>query len=90
MRFYDADHPAVLWYGKSWGDDHVFVAINLDPERTRACVVDVPLEALGIAPEATYLMHEQFSDATYEWHGPRGYVELHPQRDPAQIFVLKQ
>ena len=90
LRFYDADHPAVLWYGKSWGDDHVFVAINLDPERTRACVVDVPLEALGIAPEATYLMHEQFSDATYEWHGPRGYVELHPQRDPAQIFVLKK
>jgi hypothetical protein len=32
-------------------------------------------------------MREQFSDAAYEWLGPRGYVELDPQRDPAQIFI---
>jgi starch synthase (maltosyl-transferring) len=89
LRFYGADDSAVLWYGKSRGDDHVFVAVNLDPARTRTCLVDVPLAALGIAPDATYRMHEQFSDATYEWRGPRGYVELDPERDPAQIFVLK-
>ncbi|HEY3101341.1 MAG TPA: alpha-1,4-glucan--maltose-1-phosphate maltosyltransferase [Methylomirabilota bacterium] len=89
LKFYGADDPAVLWYGKSWGNDHVFVAISLDPQRARACLVDVPLEALGIAPHATYRMHEQLSDTTYEWHGPRGYVDLDPQRDPAQIFVLK-
>jgi hypothetical protein len=34
-------------------------------------------------------MHEQLSDATYEWRGPRGYVVLDPQAEPAQIFVLK-
>jgi hypothetical protein len=31
-----------------------------------------------------------FADRTYEWRGPRGYVELDPQRDPAQIFVLRR
>jgi starch synthase (maltosyl-transferring) len=90
LRFYGADDPAVLWYGKSWGDDHVFVAVNLDPVRTRASQVDVPLGALGLSPDRGYRMHEQFSEATYEWRGPRGYVELDPQRDPAQIFVLEK
>jgi hypothetical protein len=34
-------------------------------------------------------MHEQFSGTRWEWRGPRGYVELDPERDPAQIFVLE-
>jgi starch synthase (maltosyl-transferring) len=90
LSFYGAEDPAVLWYGKSWADDHVFVAVNLDPTRTRTSFVDVPLDALGLAPDRTYRMHEQFSGTTYEWRGPRGYVELDPQRDPAQIFVLER
>src|SRR5262249_50530104 len=90
LRFYGADDPAILWYGKTWGPDHVFVAVNLDPFRTRACLVDVPLDALGLVPDRAYRMHEQFSDVTYEWRGPRGYVELDAQREPAQIFVLEQ
>ncbi len=89
LTFYGADDPAVLWYGKALGDDRVFVAVNLDPFQTRACRVDVPLEALGIAPDQPYRMREQFSDSTYEWRGPRGYVELDPRREPAQIFVLE-
>jgi starch synthase (maltosyl-transferring) len=90
LTFYGADDPAVLWYGKAQGDDRVFVAVNLDPFQTRSCLVDVPLEALGIAPDQPYRMREQFSDATYEWRGPRGYVELDPRREPAQIFVLEK
>jgi starch synthase (maltosyl-transferring) len=90
LRFYTADDPAVLWYGKAWGDDHVFVAVNLDPLGARACLVDVPLDALGIAPDRPYRMHEQFSDTRYEWRGPRGYVALDPRREPAQIFILEK
>src|SRR5262245_7302719 len=90
VRFYGADDPAVLWYGKSWGDDHVFVAVNLDATRARVCLVDVPLDTLGLAADRTYRMHEQLSDATFDWRGPRGYVELDPLRDPAQIFVLER
>jgi starch synthase (maltosyl-transferring) len=65
------------------------VAVNLDPFRTRACLVDVPLEAMGLAADRPYRMHEQFSGVVYDWRGPRGYVELDPQRDPAQIFILR-
>ena len=50
-------------------------------------MVDVPIDELGMAPDQPYRMHELLSDVTYEWRGPRGFVELDPARDLAQIFV---
>jgi hypothetical protein len=35
-------------------------------------------------------MHELLTDVSYEWSGPRGFVELDPTRHPAQIFALRQ
>ena len=88
--FYRADDSHVLWYGKMTEsrDDIVFVAVNLDPFGEHACSVDVPLGELGLAEDRPYAMHEQFTDAWYEWRGPSGYVALAPPRGPAQIFVL--
>jgi hypothetical protein len=34
-------------------------------------------------------MHELLSDRTWEWVGPRGFVKLYPDVDPAQIFRLE-
>jgi starch synthase (maltosyl-transferring) len=92
LRFHVADDPLVLWYGKMTPDraDVVFVAANLDPAATHATQVDVPIHELDIAPDQPYRMHELLSDITYEWRGPRGYIELDPSRDPAQIFVLRR
>jgi hypothetical protein len=33
-------------------------------------------------------MRELLTGVTYDWHGPRGYVELDPNIEPAQIFQL--
>ncbi|HEX3176791.1 MAG TPA: alpha-1,4-glucan--maltose-1-phosphate maltosyltransferase [Methylomirabilota bacterium] len=88
LRFYGADDPNILWYGKSAGDDHVFVAVNLDPFQSHGSLVDVPLAAAGLPGDAAYRMHELITDVTYDWHGRRGYVELDPTREPAQIFAL--
>jgi starch synthase (maltosyl-transferring) len=92
LTFHRADDPSVLWYSKATeaGDDVVFVAVNLDVTATRTCLVDVPLAAFGLAPDRPYGMHEQLSDTTWEWRGPRGYVELDPRRDPVQIFVPRR
>ncbi len=89
LVFYASDDPNILWYGKRHGRDSVFVAVNLDPAAAHACLVDVPIAALGLAPERSYRMHELLSDVTYEWRGPRGYVDLDPHRAPAQIFALE-
>jgi starch synthase (maltosyl-transferring) len=92
LRFHAADDSQVIWYSKMTParDDVVFVAVSLDPFATRATMVAVPIGELGIGPDQPYRMHEVLSDVTYEWRGPRGYVELDPQRDPAQIFVLRR
>jgi starch synthase (maltosyl-transferring) len=92
LVFYGADDPHIVWYGKMTADrdDVVFVAVNLDPFATRAAMVDVPIDELGIARDQPYRMHELLSDVSYEWRGPRGFVELDPARDLAQIFVLRR
>jgi starch synthase (maltosyl-transferring) len=92
LRFHPSDDPNIVWYSKMTpaGDDVVFVAANLDFLATRAGMVDVPIAELGIAPDQPYRMHELLSDVSYEWRGPRGYVELDPARDLAQIFVLRR
>jgi starch synthase (maltosyl-transferring) len=88
LRFYGADDPNILWYGKAAGEDWVFVGVNLDPFQTHRSVVEVPLAAIGLGPDQPYRMRELLTDVSYDWRGPRGYVELDPQTEPAQIFQL--
>jgi starch synthase (maltosyl-transferring) len=92
LRFYRADDPHVLFYGKMTParDNVVFVAVNLDPTAAHGCLVDVPIDELGLGAGQSYGMHELISDRRYEWRGPRGYVELDPNVEPAQIFVLQR
>jgi starch synthase (maltosyl-transferring) len=90
LRFHAAEDPRVLFYSKMTPerDNVVFVAVSVDPFATRTSMVDVPIAELGIGPHQSYRMHELLSDRSFEWRGPRGYVELRPEVDPAQIFVL--
>jgi starch synthase (maltosyl-transferring) len=92
LTFHRADDPAVTWYAKQTPgrEDVVFVAASFDVHATRSCLVDVPIDQLGIGPDQPYRMHELLTDVTYEWRGPRGFVELDPTRDPAQIFALRR
>jgi len=90
LRFFGSDDPNVLFYAKMTPerDNLVFVAANLDPFATHAGLVDVPIAELGIGEHQAYRMHELITDRWFEWHGPRGYVELNPDVEPAQIFAL--
>ena len=92
LRFYGADDPHIVWYGKMTParDNAVFVAANLDIAGAHASLVDVPLAELGLDPDEPYTMHELISDRRYAWRGPRGYVVLDPAIDSAQIFALRR
>ena len=90
LRFYPSEDANILWYGKMTPerDDVIFVAVNLDPSARHASMVDVPIPELGLSPETPYRMRELLSETTYDWRGPRGYVDLDPAAAPAQIFRL--
>jgi starch synthase (maltosyl-transferring) len=92
LKVFDSDNPDVLWYAKTTpgGSDVVFVAASLDVSRPQESMVEVPLDALGLAADEPYEMHELLSDTRWPWQGPRGYVRLDPAVDPAQIFALRR
>jgi len=92
LRFYPSDNPSILWYGKTTeaGDDAIFVALSLDPVVPQAATVEVPLAALGLAADAPYRMRDLLGAAAYEWRGPRGWVRLDPEVEPAHVFVLER
>jgi starch synthase (maltosyl-transferring) len=92
LQFHHAGDDHVLWYGKMTpeGDDAIFVAASLDLHDTRSSMVEVPIRELGVDPDEPYRMHELLSDVAYEWRGARGYVELDPTRDLAQIFHFRR
>jgi starch synthase (maltosyl-transferring) len=90
LRFYAADDPDILFYGKTTPDQDnvILVAVNLDPFAMHAGMVDVPIAELGIGAAQSYRVHELVSDQWYDWRGARNYVELDPTVEPAQVFVL--
>ena len=92
LRFHRSEDPNIVWYSKMTPslNDIIFVAVNLDASGTHAGMVDVPIDELGLAVDQPFRMHELLNDVSYEWRGPRGFVELDPARDLAQIFVLRR
>jgi starch synthase (maltosyl-transferring) len=92
LRFHSVDNEQLICYSKCTADrtNVILVIVNLDPHHTHAGWVDLSLEPLGLDTDHSYQMHELLSDARYLWRGARNYVELNPQRVPAQIFQLRR
>ncbi|MBR4328678.1 MAG: alpha-1,4-glucan--maltose-1-phosphate maltosyltransferase, partial [Candidatus Riflebacteria bacterium] len=90
LEFYRADNDKILFYGKSMGDNHIMVVVNLDPFQTQVSTVYVPVEKFGIAPDQFYEVHDLLTDNRYWWNGERNYVELNPEVSVAHIFLIKK
>lgn len=90
LEFYRADNDKILFYGKSMGDNHVLVVVNLDPFQTQCSTVYVPIDKFGIAPDQSYQVHDLLTDNRYWWNGSQNYVELNPEVGVAHIFLIKK
>jgi starch synthase (maltosyl-transferring) len=92
LRFHPVDNSQIICFSKSTEDlqNVIVVVVNLDPYRTQAGWVDLPLEHLGLLPQQPFQMHDLLTDAHYLWQGTRNYVQLDPQSVPAQIFRLRR
>lgn len=90
LQFYQADNDKILFFGKSSGDNHILVAVNLDPFIKHSSFVQVPLEKFGLSPDQGYQMHDLLTDRRYLWYGSKNYVELDPNVEPAHVFVLRK
>ena len=88
LRFYEAEHDSVLFYGKMTPsrDNMIFLAVNLDPFEAHAFVVLFPLWEMGIPEDAGFEVEDLFEGRKYLWHGSRQRLELDPHRNPAAIL----
>ncbi len=90
LRFYSADDPNILFYGKMTEDrtNVVLVAVNLDPFGLHEAELRLPLAELGIAEDETFAVTELLTEREENWRGPRFRVRLDPQANPAVLFRL--
>jgi starch synthase (maltosyl-transferring) len=85
LSFPGTENDNILFYRK--GD--VLVAVNLDPAGVQATMVHVPIEALGIAPDQPYVVHDLLTDTRFTWTGARNYVRLDPTDQVAHILRVE-
>ena len=92
LRFHQTENEYLVAYTKSTEDlnDVVLTVVSVDPRRTQAGMVTLPLEELGLPRDKAYQAHELLTGARYTWSGPRNYVEISPLSAPGQIFRLRQ
>jgi starch synthase (maltosyl-transferring) len=92
LHFHAVGNDQLLCFSKSTEDQTnvILVVVNLSPHYTHAGWVELDLEALGLARERSYQVHDLLSNARYLWHGPRNYVELNPHIVPANIFRVRR
>ncbi|MGA9798755.1 MAG: alpha-1,4-glucan--maltose-1-phosphate maltosyltransferase [Terriglobales bacterium] len=92
LNFHPVDNEQIIAYSKLSDDllNIIVTVVNVDPERTQAGMVDLPLDLFHLDAQQPYQMHDLLTDAKYLWRGPRNYVELNPQRLPAHIFCIRR
>jgi starch synthase (maltosyl-transferring) len=90
LRFHGCDNDAVLFYGKSTADgaNRILIAVNLDPAAPHAANLQLPLEELGIADDASFEVEELIGGTRQRWRGRTQRVELDPRTVPAAIFRI--
>jgi starch synthase (maltosyl-transferring) len=87
------------WVGSHWQNvpnvpalsttDDLLIAVTTDPRSPQETVVHVPIEVMGIAPDAEYVVHDLLTDKRYTWRGERNYIRLDPVNgQPAHVFQL--
>jgi len=90
LRFVECADPNILAYVKMTDDrsNLVLVTVNLDPHRTHAADVVLPLAELGLGADREYRFEEAFTGQIMVWRGDRHPVALDPQTHPALVFRL--
>jgi starch synthase (maltosyl-transferring) len=90
LRFHASRTDALLWFSKSAPGDVVFVAANTTPHAVQHGWVEVPIDELGISPDATFVVEDLIDGATYSWRGAWNYVRLDPAERMAHIFIVRE
>jgi starch synthase (maltosyl-transferring) len=91
LHFHSTDNDHLIAYSKhDESGDVVLVAVNLDHGNTQSGWINLDLDTLGLATQRPFVVHDQLTDAQFQWQGPRNFILLDPSKVPAHIFVVTQ
>jgi starch synthase (maltosyl-transferring) len=92
LRFYSADSPHVLFYGKMTPerDNVVLAAVNLDPFSAHESTLELPLDEMGIGADETYELHELLADRRRLGRGSSQRITIDPDVSPAHIYRVNR
>ena len=92
LSFHRSENDRMLFYLRSAvtdaGRDDLLVVVNLDPLHTQESMVHVPLDQLGLTPDAPYAVEDLLTGARYVWRGSRNYVRLDPRQQAGHVLRL--
>ena len=76
LHFHPVDNEQIIAYSKMTDDllNIIVAVVNLDPERTQAGMIDLPLDAFHLDPRQPYQMHDLLTDAKYLSGGVRAIM----------------
>jgi starch synthase (maltosyl-transferring) len=94
LRFQGVENDMIIGWSKrtvlpDGEDDVVLFLVNLDPVHAQSAWTALDLDALGLAFDADFEVHDLLTDARYSWHGARNFVELDPATVPAHVFSVR-
>jgi len=91
LHFHDIDNAQLLCYSKRSVEFNnlVLVVVNLDFHSKQRGMLTLPLAELGLSADRPYQLHDQLTNARFEWQGARNFVELDPST-PVHLFVVRQ
>jgi len=88
LRFLRIDNDQLIAYSKHTADrsNTIITIVNLDVTWTQGSWLELPLEQLGLAPDAPFRVHDLLTDQIFEWRGAWNFVELNPHHMPAHVL----
>ena len=89
LAFYNTDTPQLLCYGKTSGEDRVYVVASTDPHWEQAGWVQFPTWEVGLGSREPYVVEDLLDGAQYTWIGDWNFVRLGPGQKMAHIFVIR-
>ena len=90
LKFHYSDNGQVVCFSKKHGDSLVLVVANTDPYHTHWANLHMDLDAMGLAHDQPFQVHDVLTDARYRWQGNHAVVKLDPGESPAHVFVVRK
>ena len=92
LHFHASVSDQLIYYSKSTphGSNVILVVINLSPSHTHSGWFYADLDPLWLDSQHPFQVQDLLTNTSYQWNGPRNYVELNPHSSPAHIFCVRR